>query len=256
MKSSEKFIVKIENLAEEPYDEVLRYPKPDEVEVKKRIAELKELGVESLEFTGEKRVSNVPVLGKGCVGIVVVAHLKSGERVALKIRRVDADRVNMKHEAEMLAKANDVGVGPKLLTSTDNFLLMQYIEGELFPEWLNKTEDADLIRQVLRELLEQCFRLDNIGLDHGELSNASKHLIITENGKPYIIDFETASANRRTANLTSLAQYLLIKKPISNKIHEKIGKIDTKQLIEALREYKKEKSEENFEKVLKVCKLA
>jgi len=162
----------------------------------------------------------------------------------------------MKHEAEMLAKANDVGVGPKLLTSTDNFLLMQYIEGELFPEWLDKTEDVDLIRRVLRELFEQCFRLDNIGLDHGELSNASKHLIITENGKPYIIDFETASANRRTANLTSLAQYLLIKKPISNKIHEKIGKIDTKQLIEALREYKKEKSEENFEKVLKVCKLA
>jgi len=256
MENTENQIVNVENLAEEPYNEVLCYPRPDEAEVRKRIAELKELGVEKLEFTGEKRISSVPVLGKGCVGIVVIAHLENGRRAALKIRRVDADRTNMKHEAEMLKKANSVDTGPKLLKVTDDFLLMQYVEGELFPKWIDKTDDEELVKKVLRQLFEQCFRLDSMGLDHGELSNASKHLIVAENGKPYIVDFETASTERKTANLTSLAQYLLIRKPISEKVREKIGRLDLQKLIEALRRYKRRKSRENFERVLKACKLA
>ena len=67
----------------------------------RRLKELERLGVQALEFTGEKSVFDVPVLGKGCVGVVVVAYTNSG-RAALKIRRVDADRKEMFHEGEML----------------------------------------------------------------------------------------------------------------------------------------------------------
>ena len=41
MENVERQVVKVENLAEEPYKEVLCYPRPDEAEVRKRIAELK-----------------------------------------------------------------------------------------------------------------------------------------------------------------------------------------------------------------------
>lgn len=43
-------------------------------------------------------------------------------KVALKIRRTDADRSQMYHEADMLKKANSVDVGPKLLDVSENFL--------------------------------------------------------------------------------------------------------------------------------------
>jgi len=255
MKSKEKLQVKIEELAKQPYNQILCYPRPKDKETTKRINELKSLGVKILEFLGDKNISGIPVLGKGCVGIVVVAYLEDGERIALKIRRVDADRASMRHEAEMLKKANSVDVGPKLLGFTENFLLMQYIDGKLLPKWLNETENLDLIKKVLCDLFQQCFKLDQINLDHGELSNAAKHLIIDFKNKPYILDFETASDRRKPANLTSLAQYLLIRRPIADKIASIIGKIDKQKLIDTLRSYKKEKTKENFEKILEVCGL-
>ena len=255
MKNEERLLVEAEKLAESPYSEILCYPRPEKHEIAKRIHELKNLGVKTLEFFGNKNISGIPVLGKGCVGIVVAAHLENRRKVALKIRRVDADRASMRHEAEMLKKANSVGVGPKLLDFTENFLLMQYIDGKLLPEWLNETENQSLVKKILRNLLRQCFKLDQIGLDHGELSNASKHLIIDSKNKPYILDFETASDRRKPANLTSLAQYLFIRKPISEKIANIIGEIDRQRLVDALRKYKREKTEENFERVLEVCRL-
>jgi putative serine/threonine protein kinase len=47
----------------------------------------------------------------------------------------------MQHEAEMLKKANSVGVGPKLLGVSKNFLLMQFIDGKLLPEWLETCKE-------------------------------------------------------------------------------------------------------------------
>ncbi len=70
-------------------------------------------GVTALEFSGTASVFGVgvPVLGKGFVGIVVIAHL-NGQKIAVKIRRTDADRTDLLHEASMISKANSVGVAP------------------------------------------------------------------------------------------------------------------------------------------------
>ena len=107
----------------EPYASALCYPRPSEAELENRLRELREHGVTAVEFAGEASVFNVPVLGKGFVGIVVTADL-GGERVALKIRRVDADRAGLEHEAQMLAEANSVQVGPRLIGVSRNFLLI------------------------------------------------------------------------------------------------------------------------------------
>ena len=81
-----------ENLMEEPYASVLCYPKATETELQNRFSELKNHGVEAVEFAGKTSAFNVPVLGKGFVGVVVIAHL-NGQKAALKIRRGDADRL-------------------------------------------------------------------------------------------------------------------------------------------------------------------
>jgi putative serine/threonine protein kinase len=242
-----------ENLAVEPYASVLCYPRVSETELESRLEELREHGVKAVEFTGEASAFNVPVLGKGFVGIVLTAHLGE-ERVALKIRRVDADRTGLEHEAQMLAKANAEQVGPRLIGVSKNFLLMQLVDGYLLPQWLNAHKDKDQLHDVLGEVLEQCWRLDNINLDHGELSKALKHIIISKPQDPFIVDFETASVDRKPANVTSVCQFLFTGYGIVAKaVAEVLGEVDRTEVIDVLRCYKNERSRENFDFVLRSC---
>jgi len=253
--AAERFRVPAERLLEEPFATIICYPRPSKAELRRRLKELQKLGVTALEFSGQKQVLNMHVLGKGCVGLVIKAYLKSGETVALKVRRVDADRVAMIREAEMLKVANSVGVGPRLLDVSKNFLVMQFGDGLLLPEWLEKCRGKLRLKRVLRDILEQCWRLDMAGLDHGELSHAPKHIIVDSQNKPVIVDFETASLNRKPSNVTSIAQFLFISGTVAQKIAEKLGERDKKAVIEALRRYKAEISRRNFEALLAVCGL-
>ena len=246
--------VALEKLSEEPYASIICYPRPSETELKARLTELQKLGVKALEFSGEREVFNTPVLGKGCVGIVTAAYINR-EKVALKARRVDANRSRMQQEAEMLEKANSTFVGPRLLLASKNFLLMQFIDGDLLPKWLEKRKEKRRVRKVLREVLEQCWRLDKAGLDHGELSHAPKHIIVDQKDEAFIVDFETASVNRRPSNVTSICQFLFIGGVVAEKVGGKLGTRDRRALIDALKDYKKDKTRENFGNVLRACGL-
>jgi len=242
--------VPLNSLSEERFAQVICYPKFDTDEFKKRLCEMSKLGIKALCFVGEKKVGEIPVLGKGHVGIVVLACTDSGY-MALKIRRTDSDRETMKHEADMLQTANLVNVGPRLISYTQNFLLMNFIEGFLLPAWIEKIKKeknvAGRVREVLSSLLEQCWRLDRAGLDHGELSRASKHIIVDHNDNPWILDFESASVARRVSNVTSICQFLFIKGETAKTINNVLREIDRDELIFLLRRYKSRPTRENFE---------
>jgi putative serine/threonine protein kinase len=238
----------IERLVGEPFASIICYPRVTRVELEKRLRQLGSLGIGFVEFAGEKQVLSVRVLGKGCVGIVVLAR-RDRRRVALKVRRVDADRFGMQHEARMLERANSVGVGPKLLGASEDFLVMQFVEGDLFPTWLEKMRVKVRAKEVLREILQQCWRLDEAGLDHGELSHAPKHLIVDKRCTPFIVDFESASLDRRPANVTSVCQFLFIS-GIAEQVGERLGKLDRERIIDALKLYKKDNNRESFERLL------
>lgn len=249
----EPIIMPLASLAEEPYGSILCYPKPSEDELRNRLDELEMHGVTDIEFVGKGNAFNVPVIGKGYVGIVVVA-LRYGQRLALKIRRVDSDRADLLHEAEMLRIANSAGVGPVFVDASKNFLLMQLIEGDLMPAWLETNLTKTQIRQVLSEVLEQCWQLDLIGLDHGELSKAPKHIIIDNYQQPWIVDFETSSATRKPANVTAISQYLVMSGGlISRRISEILGQRNKDEIIKALRHYKTELTRESLDQVIEAC---
>jgi putative serine/threonine protein kinase len=244
----------VQELSEEPYASILCYPRSSKAEVRKRLKQLQKLDIKALEFNGEKEAFGIAVLGKGCVGIVTIAY-RNGEKVALKIRRVDADRVRMQREAKMLKEANLVHVGPRLLGVSKNFLLMQFIEGDLLPAWLERKRGKTLIKRVLREVLEQCWRLDNARLDHGELSHAPKHVIVDGKNLPFIVDFESASLDRRPSNVTSICQFLFLSGVVAEKVTAKLGEKDGKAIVRILRDYKSDRIRGNFERVLGICGL-
>jgi putative serine/threonine protein kinase len=239
---------------EEPYASVLCYPKPTEAELHRRLIELRRLRVTAIEFRGEKEAFNLPVLGKGNVGIVTIAR-RNREKMALKIRRVDASRIRMQHEARMLKQANVADVGPKFLNVSRDFLLMKFIDGVLLPEWLERNSRRSLLKKVFKETLKQCWRLDKAHLDHGELSRAPKHIIIDKKDTPVIVDFETASVNRKPANVTSICHFLFLGSSVAKKVMEKMSIKNEKTIVEALRLYKSDKSCKNFHAVLKACNV-
>ncbi len=251
----DSFSVPVSKLVKEPYSHILGYPRATEKELKKRVLELKKLGINSVTFGGPTILNNIPVLGKGYVGVVVLSRHGKGH-AALKIRRIDSSRDEMKSEAKLLKIANTVNVGPRVINSSKNFIVMEYVEGEKIIDWVKELKgkgSARKLRGIVRKILEDCYNLDNIHLDHGELSYIHKHVIVGKS--PCIIDFESASLNRRTSNVTSATQSIFIGSGLSN-IVKKIIKIpNTKKMIESLKKYKHDQSRKNFDNVLKILGL-
>ncbi|KON27155.1 hypothetical protein AC481_05620 [miscellaneous Crenarchaeota group archaeon SMTZ-80] len=240
------------------FQRILCYPKNDEIELQKRIEELKQLGITALEFKGSKSINKIKVLGKGHVGIVVLGYTEKGIN-ALKIRRLDADRDEMMREGEMLRLANSNDIGPKLFGLTNNFILMEYIEGEYLPEYIiNHMEKKRhiAIKRALRKLLFDCYKMDLKNIDHGELSNASRHVIVRKSGKPVIIDFESSSDARQTKNVQCMCNYLFMGSNISINLRKLLGIESTFPLIKALRVYKNANYRNRFENILRLSGLA
>ncbi len=248
-------LVPLGKLAKEPYSLVLGYPRATRAELLRRISELRKLGIKTVSFEGPTLLNNIPVLGKGYVGVVILSKQKKID-VALKIRRIDSSRSEMKSEAKFLKLANKVNVGPKLINSSNNFIVMEYIEGKKIIDWVKELKgrgSAAKLRNVIKKVLEDCYNLDRINLDHGELSYIHKHVIV---GKfPCIIDFESASTNRRTSNVTSANQGIFIGSGLANIVKKIIKSPNKKELIGSLKKYKHDQSRKNFDQVLKVLGL-
>jgi putative serine/threonine protein kinase len=248
--------ISIKKFADEPYSQILGYPKATSRQIKSRINELEKLNVKSISLTGPTILGKLAVLGKGYVGVVVLAK-KGNKQIALKIRRTDSQRNEMKNEASLLKLVNSVNVGPKMFVASKNFLVMEYLEGIKIIDWVNMLKgkgSTKKLKSTVRNILADCYRLDQINFDHGELSNISKHVIVGET-KSTLIDFESSSTKRRPSNVTSVTQAIFIGSGIAKKA-QKIYKNPSKEkIIKALKQYKQEKTQENFESLLKILKL-
>jgi putative serine/threonine protein kinase len=248
--------ISIKKFSKEPYSTILGYPKSTKRQINARILELEKLKIKSISLTGPTSIGKLEILGKGYVGVVVLAK-KGNKKVALKIRRIDSQRDEMKSEAKLLKLVNTEKVGPKLFDFSKNFVVMEYLEGEKIGKWIESLQGPGSVKKLktaIKTVLEDCFRLDQIGFDHGELSSISKHVIVG-NTKSSLIDFESSSTKRRVSNVTSITQAIFIGSGIGKKI-QRFYKIPTKEkIIEVLRVYKKEQSRDSFEILLKILKL-
>jgi putative serine/threonine protein kinase len=227
---------------------IISYPHFSESEYKDRIIEMESLGITSIILGGKTIVNGAHIAGKGCVGIVVKAKSR-GEVCALKIRRTDANRETMDNEVHLHKMANSACVGPSLEEHTKNLIVMEFVAGQSIIDWVvsnNVTESKMWTLAVA--ILEQCFSLDVAGLDHGELSRLTRHVIVSD--RPYIIDFESASTTRKTCNVTAAAQSLLLYGIVANKVKKIMCNTDKERLIQALRTYKHFHTRANFDAIL------
>jgi len=239
---------------EDPYKKILAFPKVKESEIKNRIVELKKLGISHVSFTGSLQIDKCHILGKGYVGMVILAK-KSGNNVALKIRRADSPRKNMSDEARLLKIANKINIGPKFIKNSKNFLVMELIDGEKIIDWAknSKTKSKDLYH-VINNVLRECYLLDNVGLDHGELSTIDKHVIVGKN-RNTIIDFESSSTKRIPSNVSAATQAIFIGTGLAKIIRKKIHVPRRDKIIRLVRNYKKLRTQQSFDDLLHGLKL-
>src|SRR5574342_1027117 len=156
-------LVPLSKLVEEPYSTILGYPKATKRELTSRITELGKLGVKGISFTGQAMLNSLNVLGKGYVGVVVLSKYKTKES-ALKIRRIDSSRLEMDSEARLLRLANEVGVGPKFIANSKNFMIMEYLEGKKIIDWIGELKGkgrSAKFKIVIRKVLEDCYNLED-----------------------------------------------------------------------------------------------
>ena len=206
---------------------------------------MESLGVTSIMLGGMTTINGLHVVGKGQVGLVLRA--KIGNKIcALKIRRVDANRKTMDDEVSLHRIANDAQVGPRLEAHTKDLIAMEFIDGLSIVDWVQSAGKTQL-RDMAQSVLEQCYRLDNMLLDHGELSRLNRHVIVSD--RPYIIDFESASKIRKTSNVTAAAQSMFLYGAVAEIVHKTL-QINRENVLLALKIYKRSQTRTNFDAVL------
>ena len=241
----------LDNKNKESLKFLLTYPLFDQDTFETRKKELLSLDINGVFSTGNLQLKKIFILGKGSVGLVTLVKYKR-KYFALKIRRTDANRTNMYDEAIYQSVANSSGVGPFLVNFTENFILMEFVKGSNIIDWYSSARISKERKVKCTALiLQQCYLLDCVKLDHGQLNRLDRHIIISKDDKPTIMDFETSSTRRRVSNITSSSQSIFLNGPIYSSLRDSIL-YDRKQIIKKIKNYKTEMNQENFANILNI----
>lgn len=218
-----------------------------------------------LESKGIKKIS---FFRKGCRGKIFLGEMDTAQfikshlakkqiiKVAIKSALEESQAIGrIENESKWLKILNQKGLGPRLWFSAENYLVESFIEGKPILDWLGdkETVSSDIIA-VLKEILKQCYILDELKVNKEEMHHPLKHIIITAKHTkpvPVMIDFERCKETDNVKNVTQFVEFIIrIKDELENK---KIN-IAPGKLRELAKIYKEENSLENLENILKSIK--
>jgi len=218
------------------------------------LAELSNFNVEGLLLEGPTQAHGFNVLGKGHSSVVVKALLSDGRLAALKIRRSDYNGKGFDFEARALSAANSRDIGPRFYWQTKNAIAMAYVRGTGLVEFLSSAS-GESIALALRRLISQCYELDLLGISHGQLSDPRRHVIISPDAAPIILDFGKSQLNSSKSNVTAIVQALFLRNPLRRLVTGRLGGVEVQAVLKSLRRYKAERSRDAIEALLRNIKL-
>ncbi len=150
--------------------------------------ELVENGITHAYSFGNVQIGKLRALGKGKTGVVV---LLDDNRV-VKIRRTDSPKESLELEAKVQEMAYPSS--PKVFLYGRNFIVMEYIRGRpLTPR--------DFM--ALPDLLVRARHLEDVKVEHLELSRPWKNVLVTEE-RTYIIDYDSSQVKENPSNVTKV----------------------------------------------------
>ena len=152
----------------------------------------------------------------------------------------------VKNESSWLKILNKYGIDPKLIEVKKNYFKYKFIKGDFILDYFKSNNSKPIIIDVLK----QCRMMDKLKVNKLEMHNPYKHIIIN-NRKPVMIDFERVYKTQKPKNVTQFCQFLMSKKVLDIAKY----RINKKELIKLLKQYKKNQTEANFKKIISYFKF-
>ncbi len=199
----------------------------------------------------KQKITNIHYFAKGKRGLVYKGVYKR-KAVVVKIQRPDAITLStVQFEATWLKKLNPYKIGPKFFFATEHFLVMEYIEGDLFEDFIRTQQKKDIL-SLIKKLLQQMYLLDSLGINKYEMNHPDKHIIIRK-GTPIMIDFERCRYTEDPKNITQVVQFITATR-ITLLLEKKGIHVDKKGMQDAARIYKLNRNKKNYNKVISFIK--
>lgn len=145
------------------------------------------------------------MFAKGKRGTIKLVHEK-GKQLIVKERNPDSVVDTIENEATFTKLLNKHGIGPRFVRFANGELFREFVEGEDLRTWLPRAKSASTV-QVLLNILQQCRKLDELGVIKSELTRPWKDIIVSH-GKPILIDFERCRWSEKPKNVTQFCQFL------------------------------------------------
>lgn len=192
-------------------------------------------------------VESVRKFAKGRRGVVYAGQYK-GRKVAVKAQRPDVAVKSLQNEISCLKKLQKHKIGPKLVYAGSDFFVYDFIEGIFIEDFVEKEKTRKNIIEVLRNVIVQCRKLDKLMMNKEEMHHPHRHVIITKNGRPVLVDFERCRTTNDPKNVSQFCQYLMTGR-MRILLMEKGIAFDKKEMIGLAKEYKKDFGDKSFKKI-------
>ena len=208
-------------------------------------------------------MKNINYLAKGHRGVVykavwersnlVKTHFAKKEELVVAIKTVNPRskaKERVANESKWLNVINKLGVGPKLLYSTNDFLILNFVDGVPLPNFIEKEEKlngskkkSEMLLNVIVKVLEQCFILDKKRVNKGEMNRPTKNVVVSKGGLVTLLDFERCYATEKPHNVNQFCSFLT---------HQ--GFVDENKMLKLAKTYKESYSESDFENIIMLLK--
>ena len=219
------------------------------IEKSKILKELERKNIENLKYLTHGKRGNI-FTGISDKSKRVKTHFAKKEivKVGIKVKRKESSAIErMRNESNWLKILNKKNIGPRLLFSGEDYLVYEFVEGEFILDWIKDNNKKD-IQKVLVAVLKQCFELDQLGVNKEEMHHPLKHIIVTKDNHPVLLDFERCSRSDKVKNVTQFVEFICrIREELENK-DIKLNKID---LREKAKSYKDDINPKNLEIIIK-----
>ncbi|MBR9690861.1 methyltransferase [Candidatus Woesearchaeota archaeon] len=198
-----------------------------------------------------KGIKKPEFLARGKRGIIYTGKY-SNKKVGIKIKNPKSEaHARIEIEGRNLKIVNKLGIGPILVKESKDFVMYEFVDGILFPEFIEKSNKEE-IKKVVLNLFEQMRILDKNKINKEEMTNPYKHIVVTEKST-VLLDFERANRTIKPNNVNQFCQYI-ISENLSKILKKKGFDINKKGMINNARKYKQKYDEKEFKKIIALIK--
>ena len=177
-------------------------------------------------------IEDLKIIGEGWRAKVYRGKYQNKD-LSFKVASEKIHKHPIQKEGQILKVVNKYNIGGKLYLTGEDFIAYEYIEGA----YLNKVLNEKNFKILMSQLLDQAFVLDKLFIDKGEMHKPYSNVLVDENLKVYLIDFERATKSLKPKNVLNLVQFITRGKERDNK------------LMDLLKRYKENQTEENYNRI-------